>query len=162
MTIDSLFDKQKIKDLLNAKVQEQMHVVKEELANDILDVISVTEAENVLEGDSLDGCDHCEIDTDETEDELKEQRIVYRVTSQGKRIKRIKCPPGRRVVIVNGVKKCVATTGTQKAKKRLATIKMQRTRRSKGNGYKKKIIRKQVRALRKRKMMGLNVGRGNR
>lgn len=86
---------------------------------------------------------------------LTEQKIVIRVTSRGKRIRRIQCPPGRVLKMVNGKKMCVTQTGVEKFNKKIAVQKANRTKKSKGEGYKRKINRKRTRAIKKRKEMGL-------
>lgn len=92
------------------------------------------------------------------EETLQEQRIKIRVTSRGKKIKRIKCPPGRVLKIVNGVKRCVAPTGRQRLVKKLATRKMNRTKKSKGASYKKRSNFRRQRAIKRRRQMGIRSG----
>lgn len=156
LTLDTLFDAAALKSALDEKKRLAVAELKSNIAGSILESAGFIYPEDVVEGETLDlQCESCEIETEETEDELKEARIVYRVTAQGKRIKRIKCPPGHRVATINGIKRCVVVSGTQKAKRRLAIIKAQRTRKAKGNAYAQKSIRRRLRALKKRKAMGL-------
>lgn len=112
----------------------------------------------------IDGCQPDIFLDEETGDEyyiemdeetLIERKIVIRVNSKGQKSKLIKCGPGRVLKTVNGRKICVTPTGRARLQKKLAIRKGNRTKRAKGAGYRKRIIIKRQKALRKRHAMGL-------
>lgn len=107
------------------------------------------------EGD--DSCDLCEVVEcgDDDEDDLQEAKFVFRVTSRGQKIRKLRCKPGYRIANVGGRTRCVRVTGKEKLAKKRSIRKANRTKRAKGSGYKKRIVFKQKRAIRKRRQMGL-------
>lgn len=116
--------------------------------------------EDVCEPEECDceeesSCDCETVYDDDEEEELEENRFVFRVTSRGQKIKKLRCKPGFRAASVGGRLRCVRTSGKEKMQKKRAVRKAVRTKKAKGSGYKKRIIFKQKRAIRKRKAMGL-------
>lgn len=81
---------------------------------------------------------------------IAELRRVIRVTSKGKRIRRIKCRPGFK----STGRSCKPMTGSEKRKKKLAIRKAVRTKRA-NPSIKRKANRKRLKAMRKRKAFGL-------
>lgn len=88
---------------------------------------------------------------DMTEDQLDEIKRVVKVNNRGKRRIKMKCKKGYKF---DG-RKCVKISGKELVNKRRAIRKSVRTKRSKGSGYKKRIVRLSKRAIRKRRSMGL-------
>lgn len=93
-----------------------------------------------------------------SEEALTEARIKIRVTSRGQKLRRIKCPPGRILKTVNGVKQCVTPSGRQRLVKKLAAKQMVRTKRAKGTGAAKRANFRRQRAIKRRKAFGLRSG----
>lgn len=89
------------------------------------------------------------------EENLEEQKIVIRVNSKGVKSRKIRCGSGRVVKNVNGRQVCVTPTGREKMSKKMAIRQANRTKRSKGTGYKRRVNFKRQRAIRKRRQMGL-------
>jgi hypothetical protein len=150
--------KKDIKKKLDEQLKEKLLSRKQEIVKEVFgkkDDVPV----DVLEGEDIGECDTCWVDTDMDENELQERRIVYRIKSDGKRIRRVRCGPGKRVVDDNGIKKCIVVSGTERVKKRLSVIQSLRTKRALGVGLTRRTTRKRLKALRRRKAMGLNVGR---
>lgn len=85
------------------------------------------------------------------EDQLDEIKRIVKVNSRGKRRIKMKCKKGYKF---DG-RKCVKISGKELVNKRRAIRKSIRTKRSKGSGYKKRIVRLTKRAVRKRRSMGL-------
>jgi len=85
------------------------------------------------------------------EDQLDEIKRIVKVNSRGKRRIKMKCKKGYKF---DG-RKCVKISGKELVNKRRAIRKSVRTKRSKGSGYKKRIVRLTKRAVRKRRSMGL-------
>lgn len=85
--------------------------------------------------------------------QIEEARRVTRVSSKGKKTKRIKCRKGYK--LSSSGKSCVPISGSEKSKKRRSMKKAVRTKRQKGSGLKRRTTRKRLRALKKRKSMGL-------
>lgn len=85
------------------------------------------------------------------EDQLDEIKRTVKVNSRGKRRIKMKCKKGYKF---DG-RKCVKISGKELVNKRRAIRKSIRTKRSKGSGYKKRIVRLTKRAVRKRRSMGL-------
>jgi hypothetical protein len=87
------------------------------------------------------------------DEQIEEARRVIRVSSTGKKTKRIKCRKGFKLSS-NG-KTCVPITGSEKSSKRKAIKKAVRTRRAAGGGAKKSATRKRLKAMKKRKNYNL-------
>lgn len=155
LSFDSIFDAESVKTSLTDKMNELIATKREEISSTVLESIETSDVQNVYIDEDVSECDVCEVFTEETEEELKEARVVYRVNASGQRSKKIKCPPGNRVATVNGVKKCVGLTGAERTKKRLAIQKQVRTKRAKGNTYSHRMVLKRQHALRKRKALGM-------
>jgi len=85
------------------------------------------------------------------EDQLDEIKRIVKVNNRGKRRIKMKCKKGYKF---DG-RKCVKISGKELVNKRRAIRKSVRTKRSKGSGYKKRIVRLTKRAVRKRRSMGL-------
>lgn len=85
------------------------------------------------------------------EDQLDEIKRIVKVNNRGKRRIKMKCKKGYKF---DG-RKCVKISGKELVNKRRAIRKSVRTKRSKGSGYKKRIVRLSKRAIRKRRSMGL-------
>lgn len=85
-----------------------------------------------------------------TKEVIEEARRVVRVDHKGKKTRRIKCRPGFKRV----GNRCIAMTGTEKAVRRRAVRKMVRTKRA-SPAVTKRASRKRLRALRRRKSMGI-------
>lgn len=87
------------------------------------------------------------------EQKIDEARIVTKVNSRGQKRRRVKCRPGYKL---NASKtSCVPITGGEKSSKRLAIRKAMRTKKSKGAAYQSRVKRKRLRALKRRKALGL-------
>lgn len=115
----------------------------------------ICEAEDCDCDENDDDCNCEEIVYDDGEEPLDEMKFIFRVTSRGQKIRKLRCKPGFRVASVGGRLKCVRVSGKEKMAKRRAIRKAVRTKRAKGSGYKKRIVFKRKRAIRKRKAMGL-------
>ena len=85
------------------------------------------------------------------EDQLDEIKRIVKVNNRGKRRIKMKCKKGYKF---DG-RKCIKISGKELVNKRRAIRKSVRTKRSKGSGYKKRIVRLSKRAIRKRRSMGL-------
>ena len=157
-----------IKECLNDKMSDAIQESMEDTGNflESEDGIMFLTLEELAEakdcGDEDCDCDDCvdvEIDESITNEMLDERKIIYRVTSKGgkgiHRVKKIRCSPGKKVVTVNGVKKCVAFTGAERAKKKIAIKRAVRTKRAKGVGASRLATRKRLKSVRRRKAMGL-------
>ena len=79
--------------------------------------------------------------------------IITKVNSKGQKRKRVKCRPGFKLN-ANGTS-CVPMTGGQKASKRKAIRKAVRTKRAGGTALKRRTTRKRIRAMKRRKSLGL-------
>jgi hypothetical protein len=159
----------KLNDISASKIVD----MKASLVSNIL----VTESCSCDETDDYEDCEACENEdcdleecldvfpvegkpdlyeyTELDEETLLERKVVIRVTSRGQRIKRIKCPKGRVVKIVNGRKVCVTPSGRARLVKKVAVRKAVRTKNARGAGYKKRTNFRRQRALRRRKQMGI-------
>lgn len=84
---------------------------------------------------------------------IGEAVIITKVNSYGQKTKRVRCKPGYKLND-NGTS-CVPITGGEKASKRLAIRKALRTKASEGPALKTRTNRKRIRAMRKRKALGL-------
>lgn len=82
--------------------------------------------------------------------QLEEARRVTRVTSKGKKTKKIKCRKGYK----RSGNSCVPITGSEKASKKRSVRKAIRTKK-RSPGKQKKATRKRLKAMRKRKSYGL-------
>lgn len=85
-------------------------------------------------------------------DQIEEARRVTRVTSKGKKTKRIKCRQGFK--LNSAGTSCVPVTGSEKATKRKAVKKAVRTKRANPSGQ-RQAKRKRLKAMKKRKSYGL-------
>lgn len=86
--------------------------------------------------------------------QLDEARIITKVNSRGDKRRRVKCRPGYKL---NDTKtSCVPITGSEKVVKRHAIRKMLRSKRSQGPGLQRRANRKRLKAMRKRKALGLS------
>lgn len=83
--------------------------------------------------------------------DLEERKIIIKVNSKGRRRRKVQCPPGR--VFKGG--KCVTPTGKERLGKKLATKRMNRTKKAKGAGFKKRVNFRRQKAMKRRKSMGL-------
>lgn len=88
--------------------------------------------------------------TDNT-DNLDEVKVIKKVNSRGEKTLKKKCPKGFR--LQGGA--CVPVTGAEKASKRKAIKKAVRTKKQAGSGLKRRTTKKRLKALKKRKAMGL-------
>lgn len=86
---------------------------------------------------------------------VKGRRIIYRVNFRGRKVRKIKCGPGRVVKRIGDRVQCVVPTGGQRLRKRLAIRKANRTKKRKGAAFQRRVQRKRLRALRFRKTQGL-------
>lgn len=84
---------------------------------------------------------------------IEEAIIITKVNSKGEKRRRVKCKPGFKLN-PSGTS-CVPITGGEKASKRRAIRKSLRTKRAMGKGFKIRVKRKRMRAMRKRKAYGL-------
>lgn len=92
------------------------------------------------------------------DDEISERRrIKFRVTSKGKKLRKVKC--GRGYKISPDKKRCIKIVGSAAMNMRKGKRKMVRTKKAKGGAYLKRSIRKRGKALRRRKSMGIKAGR---
>lgn len=90
-------------------------------------------------------------------DQIHEAKRVIRVTSKGEKIRRVKCRKGFKLA-PSGVS-CVPATGSERATKRRAIRRAIRTKRSMGASFKRRVKRKQIRAMNRRKSFGLQNNR---
>ena len=79
--------------------------------------------------------------------------IITKVRSDGRKRKRKKCKPGFK--LNSDGTACVPQSGSEKVSKKRAIKKALRTKKAKGASYKRKTVRKRLRAMRKRKGYGL-------
>lgn len=84
---------------------------------------------------------------------INEVKRVIKVNFKGKRRIKLKCLPGYKYD--NERKACVKITGAEKAIDRRAKIKMTRTKKAAGSGFRRAVDRKTKKAKRFRKMMGV-------
>lgn len=89
----------------------------------------------------------------DSEEQIEEARRVVRVTSKGKKTRRIKCRKGFKLNSKGTA--CVPMSGSEKAQKKRSIKKAIRTKRAKGAGAAKRATRKRLKALKKRKSMGV-------
>lgn len=88
---------------------------------------------------------------DMSDDQLDEIKRIVKVNSRGKRRIKMKCKKGYKF---DG-RKCIKISGKELVNKRRAIRKSVRTKRSKGSGYTKRIVRLRKKAIKKRRSMGL-------
>ena len=88
---------------------------------------------------------------DMSDDQLDEIKRIVKVNSRGKRRIKMKCKKGYKF---DG-RKCIKISGKELVNKRRAIRKSVRTKRSKGSGYTKRIVRLRKKAIKKRHSMGL-------
>lgn len=152
-----MITEQYIRDKLDALIKERLeHIYVAEAAN-FFSEEAECDCDCDCDGDEEE-CDCFDLDIDDPydgEDLDEAARIVFRVNSKGNKTKKLRCGPGRRVAIIGGKKRCVRVSGKEKFAKKRAIRKANITKRGKGSGYKKRIVFKQKRAIRKRKAMGL-------
>ena len=79
--------------------------------------------------------------------------IITKVNAAGEKTKRVRCKPGFKLNSTGT--SCVPITGGEKASKRLAIRKALRTKRAEGQALKNRTKRKRIKAMRKRKALGL-------
>lgn len=79
--------------------------------------------------------------------------IITKVNAAGQKTKRVRCKPGFKLNSTGT--SCVPITGGEKASKRLAIRKALRTKRAEGQALKNRTKRKRIKAMRKRKALGL-------
>lgn len=79
--------------------------------------------------------------------------IITKVNSRGEKRKRVKCRPGFKLNAAGT--SCVPMTGGEKASKRRAIRKTIRTKKAGGAALKRRTTRKRLRALKRRKSLGL-------
>jgi len=79
--------------------------------------------------------------------------IITKVNAAGQKTKRVRCKPGFK--LNSSGTSCVPITGGEKATKRLAIRKALRTKRAEGTALKNRTKRKRIKAMRKRKALGL-------
>ena len=84
---------------------------------------------------------------------INEAKRIIKVNFKGKRRIKLKCLPGYKYD--NTRKACVKISGAEKAIDRRAKIKMSRTKKAAGSGFKRAVDRKTKKAKRFRKMMGV-------
>lgn len=150
---------------LNENLVDKFEEMRVDVARSIFE-----STDEVEDDEDLEDCPECEADIfidEETgeeyyieldEETLLEYRRKVRVDSKGKRTRRIKCPSGKVAKKVNGRTVCVTRSGADKTKKKLAIRKANRTKKSKGAGYAKRSTRKRLKAVRRRRAMGLKDG----
>lgn len=163
-----------IREALNALAYE--HVVREEFAQigenyDELSDDMASLNEEVLkeecECEDPENCDCEQMDAEQGDEEvpyedendelqeqtevLTEKKIVKRVNSKGKIIRKVKCSAGMKAK--DG--KCVRMDSKEKITRKKALIKRGRTMKRQSGSKKRKALMKRQRALRKRHSMGL-------
>lgn len=79
--------------------------------------------------------------------------IITKVNSRGEKRKRVRCRPGFKLNDMGT--SCVPMTGGEKASKRRAIRKSIRTKKAGGTALKRRTTRKRLRALKRRKSLGL-------
>ncbi|AIX13118.1 putative prohead core protein [Erwinia phage phiEa2809] len=87
------------------------------------------------------------------ERQLTEQGIIDKVNAKGKRRRRLKCGPGFKLS-ADGTR-CEVMDASQRRTLKMGNRKALRSKKRMGMGYQKKIVRRQKKAMRFRKMMGL-------
>lgn len=85
--------------------------------------------------------------------EMISELIITKVNSRGQKTKRVKCRPGFKLNAMGT--SCVPMSGGDKASKRRAIRKAIRTKKAGGTALKRRTTRKRLRALKRRKALGL-------
>lgn len=85
---------------------------------------------------------------------ITEQGIIDKVNAKGKRRRRLKCGPGFKLS-ADGTR-CEVMNAGERRSLRIGNRKAIRSKKRMGLGYQKKIVRRQKKAMRFRKMMGLS------
>lgn len=85
---------------------------------------------------------------------LTEQRVIDKVDSKGKRRRRLKCGKGFKLSADGS--RCEVMKAGEKIARKIGHRKMVRSKKRMGQGYQRKIERRKKKAMRFRKMMGLN------
>lgn len=85
--------------------------------------------------------------------ELHEIKRIIKINFRGKKRVKMQCAKGYK--FDEGRKVCVKISGSELSLSRIAHRQMARTKKSKGEGYKRRIVRKTNRAKRFRKLIGL-------
>ena len=80
-------------------------------------------------------------------------RLIIKVNARGEKRRRIKCNKGMKLNPTGTA--CVPITGSEKNSKRIAARQMVRTKRAAGDALKRRTNRKRLKALKKRKQLGL-------
>ena len=80
-------------------------------------------------------------------------RLIIKVNSRGEKRRRIKCNKGMKLNPAGTA--CVPITGSEKNSKRIAARQMARTKRAAGDALKRRTNKKRLKALKKRKQLGL-------
>ena len=80
-------------------------------------------------------------------------RLIVKVNARGEKRRRIKCNKGMKLNPTGTA--CVPITGSEKNSKRIAARQMVRTKRAAGDALKRRTNRKRLKALKKRKQLGL-------
>lgn len=86
--------------------------------------------------------------------ELCEQGIIDKVNAKGKRRRRLKCGKGFKLSADGS--RCEVMDAGQRRNLRMGNRKSIRSKKRMGVGYQRKIVRRQKKAMRFRKMMGLS------
>lgn len=84
---------------------------------------------------------------------INEQGIIDKVNAKGKRRRRLQCAPGFK--LSDDGTRCVAIHAAEKMHRRIGNRQAIRSKKRLGKGYAKKIERRQKKAMKFRKMMGL-------
>lgn len=99
-------------------------------------------------------CEDCE---DDDEDQVNEAKpvILWRVNAKGKKVKKAICPKGTK--IDDSGKNCAPVGGAEKQARKMAAKKAARTRKANPAGI-RKATKKRLKALKKRKQLGISTG----
>jgi hypothetical protein len=84
---------------------------------------------------------------------IGESVIITKVNSAGQKTRRVRCKPGYKLNDTGT--SCVPIPGGEKATKRIALRKAVRTKAAGGQALKNRTNRKRIKAMRKRKALGL-------
>ena len=84
---------------------------------------------------------------------IGEAIIITKVNSRGEKTKRVRCKPGYKLNDTGT--SCVPISGGDKTTKRIAIRKALRTKAAEGDALKRRTNRKRIRAMKKRKALGL-------
>ena len=89
----------------------------------------------------------------DTKPELLEAQFKIKVNSRGEKRRKMQCPKGYKVSPSGS--SCVPITGAEKTSKRLSIVRSVRTKKQGGAGYQTKVNRKRLKAMKRRKSLGL-------